>query len=232
MISKYLQISFALLLGLSLACYPIFINTLPLKPLQVLGLLVSFSAFAFWYFDSRLAGVIQHLEDGLKDHIAERSLTQAINYVTETKKHWKHVRVLATSTGQIQPLFAASGLSADSVHIILRRLTEVERTDTLLADFANTIERMTEEWRNLEKKGRIRELVLQSYSGFPLEYNVIFDEEILIAGLLMPEPNRFSDVNVETPTITVGRTRSGTREIRKYINRFDNFAAFIRSKDS
>lgn len=231
MIQKILRTAFLCLLGVALLAYPIVTTTFPLSNQQILGLLVGFAAFVFWYFDGRLSAVLVQIDDALKDHITEANLNEVMARAAKTRTHWTKVRIIASSTGQIQPLFFGEKFTADEVRIIVRGLTvEEKQKSSMLADFDRTIENTIALWQELKKSGRIKNLHIQQYPFFPIEYNVIFDDRILIAGLLIPEAGRISDVRVADPTITINKTASAAREIRKYIERFDGLWNFINTK--
>jgi hypothetical protein len=228
-VRKYLQIGFALALGLFLLFFPVAAKMPWLDPMKILGLTMTFIGFAFWYFDGRLTAVLTQIEEDLKDHVLETSLADAMKSAGEIKKHWESIRILATSTGQIQPLFESSGMTARNVSIIMRKIEDAELSlSPGLIAFKQSIDHNIVLWRDLEKKKQIGKLVVYQYPFFPLEYNVIFEDKFLISGLLYPEFGRFSEVNVQNPTIIRNNTRSGTREVGKYIARFDQFFEYIR----
>lgn len=225
---KWFQIGSGILFGVALLSYPLYSTYFHLTVEQILGLFVGFGTFCYWYFDGKMDNVVKAVEDGLKGHIGENNLAHAIGEAAKIRTHWAKVRILATSTGQIQPIFQSSGLNADTVEIIVRKIRpdEIER-DPQLGEYQRDIARLTGEWLDLERKGRIKKLTICELHFFPLDYNVIFDQEVMINGLLVPEALRFSEVNVANPTLTIARTVSAKREIQKHIERFDKLIEYI-----
>jgi hypothetical protein len=220
------QIFAGLALATALLTYPLYSGHFRFTVEQALGMFLGFGTFAFWYFDGLMNGVIKSVDDGLRGHVDEGSLADAMSIAHRIKKHWRKVRILGTSTGQIQPLFASSELEADAVEVIMRRVRDDEIVrDPQLAEFRTGNERMKSEWRELERLGRIRSCTIMELEFFPLDYVVIFDEQVLVAGLLLPEPGRYSQVDVSPPTTTIARTVAAKREITRHIDRFDRLKA-------
>lgn len=215
------QIAAGLLLATALLMYPLYSRFFAFTVEQALGMFLGLGTFAFWYFDGLMNTVMKSVEEGLRGHSSDSTLADAISSVRKIKKHWHRVRIIGTSTGQIQPLFASSGLEADEVQVIIRRVRadEIER-DPQLAEFRTGNERIKSEWRELERLGSIRRCAIQEVEFFPLDYVVIFDEEVLLSGLLLPEPARYAQVDVSPPSVTVGRTIAAKREIARHIDRF------------
>ena len=230
MIRKYLQMFVLVLVGILLILYPLFAANYPLKSIQLIGVIVSFSTFVFWHFDNRLSDVISRVKEELQDHLTECNLNEAMARAGKKSKHWPSVRIIATSSGQIQPLFYGEAFTADSVTIILRGYRSEDLSSTDAVSFDQTIENTIRLWRDqVAVSRRIKHLTIYRFPFFPIEYNVIFSDQVVISGLLVPQIDHFSDVRVINPTMTINTTKSGAREIGKYIERFDGFVQLCKA---
>ena len=224
---KWFQITAGMLLAAALLAYPLYAAKFDLSEMQALGLFVGFGTYCYWYFDARMDNVLAAVDESLRGHIAEGSLADAFSHARKQKQRWRKIRILATSTGQIQPLFHSTGLEADEVEVVVRSIgrDEAERNPKL-NEFQSGTELILREWGELKRIGRIAAFKAHTINFFPLDYVVIFDDQILVCGLLMPEAGRYSEVEVATPTVTTARTIAATREIKKHTQRFDKLVAF------
>jgi hypothetical protein len=153
----------------------------------------------------------------------EQALQEAVNLVAKSGrgKRWNTVRFFGNTSSQFLPAFRASGLEADKMLIILRETSD-ENTQMKLTT-------MIRNWCELKDQRKIGALTIQTGSFVPLEYDAIFDHEIMISGLfwLDKEDKVNSGAKVQTPMITRGQRDPGRRKIEEYIERFDRVSTYI-----
>ena len=220
------QIVAGLLFALVLLAYPTYSKHFSLSVEQALGAFVGFGTFCFWYFDARMETLAKDVQDGLRANVSDLSLAEALNQVCGVRRRWRRIRILAPSTELIQPLFTSCSLEADRVGVILRKVRDEQAArDVDLHAFREGRGRSIAQWRALEASGRIQECSIQECEFFPLDYAIIFDEEALITGLLVPTPRFYSQVFAENPTVTFSRTQAARRHIARHVRRHDGLEA-------
>jgi hypothetical protein len=184
-----------------------------LSQTQVAGVVIAAVFVFLWRLDQHLASTT----------VLHASLSQCFERLVRRFNYVEHMRILAISTGKIQPLIESSRLNIARCEILLLK---GDATDPKSADgFNNHIEHMIGEWRRLQKAGRIGALAIRRYTQVPTEYQAIFDRSAMIAGLYSPDPDNWSGVQVDDPWIVMDETVAGTELIAKYISRFDRFLA-------
>lgn len=88
--------------------------------------------------------------------------------------------------------------------------------------FANQIELVVEDWRALERRGRIKSFELAFHEFQPTEYQVVFDGRSLVTGLYDWEPEDYSGVGVRKVMVFDSGSDSGKAVIDEYTERFDH----------
>ena len=160
--------------------------------------------------------------DALIPSIRHSSLGDAFADLAQQQRRWGDIRILAISSAQILSFFRFHNFYADKCTLLLRGFPE---GDSGNADFANQIKLVVQDWRGLVKSGRLRELEVATYDFLPTEYNVIFGDDLLFAGLYEPDPEDYSGVRVRGVGLIRGSTLEGRAVIGDYTERFDAFYA-------
>ena len=97
----------------------------------------------------------------------------------------------------------------------------VDSQDKNKRAYANQIRLVVQDWRALEADGRIGSLEVLSYDFLSTEYQVIFDDALLISGLYDSAPANYSEVGVRQVSVFDAMNASGQLMIREYVDRFD-----------
>jgi hypothetical protein len=178
-----------------------------------------------------LSVAVQKLENTQRDHltaitppIQTKTLAQAFDAVSRKRTRWGRLRIFAVTTHQICTFFSSHEFAVEQCDILLHQRTSSgnrRSSDNLRPDLTDHTDYLVELWRSLEKEGRIGALTVRSYNFLPMNYECIFDDEILLLGLYEPDPDNPIEVKVGSVTIVENNTPQGQRVIEEYQKRYD-----------
>lgn len=215
-------------------------DVLKFVPLELMLAVSSLSSLLLAvHIETRLAsatGEFRSLADGVRDlenvqqkylraltpPMETKSLAQAFDSVGRKRTRWRRLRVFAISTQQIATFFNSHQLSVEQCEILIYQPTSAKnrRGSTLLPGHAAY---PVETWRSLKKEGRIDVLTIRSYNFLPMNFECIFDDEILLLGLYESDPDDPIEVRVGKVTIVESNTSQGERMLEEYRSRYDKF---------
>jgi len=151
-----------------------------------------------------------------------KSLAQAFDAVSRRRTRWGTLRIYAISTRQIVTFFSSHQFSVERCEILIYQPgSSGNRTEGAL-DFGDAAYPV-ELWRSMQKEGRVGALTIRSYDFLPMEYECIFDNDLLLLGLYESDPGDSLGVRVGSVTMVEGNTLEGQRMIDEYQSRYDKF---------
>ena len=185
----------------------------------------------FVYFDKKT----QNIEDSInlllnkQDTFTHKILTKSLDDVSSKKKKYKKLRIYAHSSKKIFEIYDDKKIEVDTCYLLLRKFTEEELADERNKDEERNIETTIKQWIDYKKNGHIKKLYLYRYNFNSTEYQVIFDEEILISGIYFPDETITSRQGVIDPIYVECNTKQCKILIKDYIKRFDKILNYYAS---
>jgi hypothetical protein len=128
------------------------------------------------------------------------------------------LRVFAISSQQILSFMQFERMQVGECKLLLRAFDPKDQNHK---EFSNQIALVVRDWNRLASDGKIGHLQIRSYDFLPTEYQVIFDDQTMLAGLYHSEPSDYSEVRVQPPFLVDGSTTDGKAVIDVYRDRFD-----------
>lgn len=143
------------------------------------------------------------------------SFSELFSEIEKHSKQYDELKIIANSTNALLPAFQDSNVKVGSCQIILRCPKEDESE---LASFLKTVK---QDWRDLEKKGRISKLSIHCVDNLLLDWQAIFDDKFMMLGLNSPHNENWKKYKM-VATFLVSKTSKSSKEmIEKYRSRFD-----------
>lgn len=220
---------FLLFLALVLIILPFFKDALLrdyLNIYQMVGIIMIVIVSVIFYYDNK----ISQLNELCKKQASSWnivSITEAINLATEKKNKFKHIRIFASTTGDIViPISHKIGnLEIEKCTILIRSEKSVldKKQSTNITSRVNEV---MYQWKELKDKGKIKELEIKKYDYIPPFYVMIFDNNILIKGLFFIDENSRTLLDKTDPFVIYNDTNNSHNLITYYQRWFDNIVNY------
>ena len=155
-----------------------------------------------------------------KTAFKHRPIEQAIREATCGRKYFETVRILASTTANIQPmLMMNTGVRIKKCTVIVTEQGEDKPT------LANRVSTFVDAWVDNYSMGRIEQLDIRGYKHMPLLYLVILDDAALVLGFLSDDQKLNVRMDVGHP-IMIENTNFETQNlIEKWSIWFDDYAS-------
>ena len=147
------------------------------------------------------------------------SLGQGFELLRQKVKRVGDYRVFAASSKDIYTFTRFHEFTLGRCRLLVRGF---EKDDTVRTEAAVHVRQMVAEWRSLRSAGSIDELTVRSYDFLPTEFQVIADEDFMIAGLYASDPSDYRELRVLNAVFVDGTTPAGREMILEYAARFDS----------
>jgi hypothetical protein len=150
-----------------------------------------------------------------------QSIQKCINKVVSDKKIIQNLKIYASTTEIIMPVFKDySNLNIKNCQIMLQELTNSHND----AEHMNEKTKIfIESWIGMKKSGKIENLIIKRYNYIPTCYYIIVDKSHLIHGLYYPSMNRGHSVDYREPILINSSTSEGSKMIDDFTFQFDKF---------
>lgn len=211
-IAKRLEVSALAVLAAILFFWPFFepITSLLETP-QIVGILAGVMAGVVLYFDDRISQVIR----GPSGVISDGTLGECLDEAFRGSKRVEHLRVMATSSEMIEPLIESRGIRVGRCDLLLRRYPDAPKSHN------ERVEYMVREWRALGTAGRIDTVDVAFYDSVPSEYQVIVDDDAIIFGAYVYNPQQPAEADVRPPSLMHNVSPEAGALIGRFIAAFD-----------
>ena len=151
--------------------------------------------------------------------IEDKTLSESIAFVFKEKRHINKLCVFASTTGKIVPIIAANNPDIDDCYVLIRRITGTNEEEQL---FNLRMNSFVNDWKELQKSGKIKKLHVKSYDFFPINYSIIVDNSFVIYGLLNSDSTSQTKVSFANPSIFNNKSLSNVFFIEKMQRWFDS----------
>ncbi len=141
------------------------------------------------------------------------------DHFSEIEKHsvsYEKLRILANSTNVVLPHFQESDLIINECEIILRT---PKANETLFANYIDTVE---QDWRNLKEKGKITKLTIHFIDTLLLDFQVIFDDKFMLLGINTINEKDWKRYEILETFLVINTSKSSKEMIEEYSKRFDS----------
>jgi hypothetical protein len=222
-ITKRVQVASLALLAAILFFWPFFgsLSSL-LDTEQIIGILAGVMAAVVMYFDDRISQVIR----GPSGVISHGELGECVDEAFKGRKHVKRLRVMATSSEVIEALIASRSTDVGQCDLLLRRYPDSPSSYNRRVDY------VIQEWRSLERGGRIGTVNIARYDSVPSEYQIIVDNDAIIFGAYAYSPHEPAEADFLPPSLMHNVSSEAGALIGRFIDAFDaNHAAWAAKKD-
>lgn len=163
---------------------------------------------------------LKEISDGQKRTlITHADLNKCFTLVNENVESVSHMRVFANSTAIILPAFKNASFRVQKCELLVRTSAGENKSE----DFDVHVAQHISQWESLCGAGRIDELKIARYDFIPTEWQVIFDDNLMIVGLDCPDFYDLTQIHVIEPALLYGYSEETRDVIQKYISRYDDF---------
>ena len=166
-----------------------------------------------------------------QEKLVIEKFSDSFEYVDKEYRKFQKMRILASSSGNLEPMFRTSNFEVDECEVLLHRLNNC--SNQIIKDrHNNLVDNQIVKWKDLKKMNRIKDLKIFEYKFFPTEYHVILDDKILLTGLYYPSdnPEKYIDF-IQTWSRIENNCSENRLLISNYIERFDKLLADIKEKE-
>lgn len=149
-------------------------------------------------------------------------IEQAMQKARSGNKYFENVRILASTTANIQPmLMMNTDVKIKNCTVILSQSPNAN------SSLAIRVSTFVDAWMDNLQMKRIDNLAIKGYSHAPMFYLVILDEKALILGLFKENKNLKVAVEVGHPILIEGSSKESSLSIEKWIAWFDAYSQSI-----
>lgn len=177
---------------------------------------------ATWFYKRKFSVKYRH-------NIKHGDLNELLAIIKKEYSDIKSLKVLANVTNIFLPAFQSSKLEVVEVQLLLRKPKENFQDSE--EDYKNYFGTIINDWRKLEKNGRIKRLEIKYFDFLTPDWQVIIDDKFIILGLNVPQQDDWKKFEVLETILIAGDSKSGKLLIEKYSDRFDRFYSEYGSKD-
>jgi hypothetical protein len=231
---KWIRVAFAYLPLLALvpvllvgSFYPDLFTHVPLAALVAL-MAVSFLAVAA-HVDTKLTDVndrlstLEHTQRALVEEstpvLRVVSLGEGFELLRTRIGRVNEMRVFAASSKDIFSFTSFHSFQIQKCHLLVRGF---EPDDLAHHQASIHTHQVISDWRKLQAEGRVGELMVRSYDFLPTEFQVILDNDFMLAGLYSSDPTDYREVTVLDAVLIDGKSAAGEEMILEYTRRFDS----------
>jgi hypothetical protein len=147
-------------------------------------------------------------------------IEEAIRHARSSQKYFNRVRILASTTANIQPLLMMNtSVRINSCTVI------VAQPPGASSSLSNRVSTFVHVWIDNHHKKRIQALEIKGYDHTPLVYLVILDDKAMVLGLLTEDKNLNVQMDVGHPILISDDDAESVNLISKWSEWFDSYAA-------